>query len=81
MRLFPKICPRRSWKCRPSESDGKTYHDRINQLKKKMIMDAVKQTQGKLHRSGEIRSASIPTICIRLIRNLDIKGEIRGDIE
>jgi transcriptional regulator with GAF, ATPase, and Fis domain len=61
-------------------SDGQSYHDRINDLKKKMILDAVKLNKGNYTEAARALGVH-PNYLHRLIRNLEIKGEIRGDSE
>jgi len=61
-------------------SNGQSYHDRINDLKKKMILDAVKQHKGNYTEAARALGVH-PNYLHRLIRNLEIKGEIRGDNE
>jgi transcriptional regulator with GAF, ATPase, and Fis domain len=62
------------------EEGGRTYHDKINQLKKKMILDAVKQHKGNYTEAARTLGVH-PNYLHRLIRNLEIKSELRGDGE
>jgi len=64
----------------PPEGAGIKYHDRINQLKKKMIADAVKQTKGSYTEAAKILGVH-PNYLHRLIRNLNIKSELKKENE
>ncbi len=57
---------------------GKTYHDKINQLKKMMILDAVKENKGNYTEAARALGVH-PNYLHRLIRNLDIKEELRKE--
>jgi transcriptional regulator with GAF, ATPase, and Fis domain len=59
----------------PVESCSGKYHDRINDLKKRMILDAVKQTKGSYTEAAKLLGVH-PNYLHRLIRNLDIKSEL-----
>ncbi len=61
-------------------SNGQSYHDRINDLKKKMILDAVKHNKGNYTEAARALGVH-PNYLHRLIRNLEIKGELRRDSE
>ncbi len=61
----------------PETSTGK-YHDQINDLKKRMIADAVKQTRGNYTEAAKVLGVH-PNYLHRLIRNLDIKSELKRE--
>ncbi len=63
----------------PVESSEK-YHDQINHLKKRMIADAVKQSKGSYTEAAKLLGVH-PNYLHRLIRNLDIKSELKKDNE
>jgi transcriptional regulator with GAF, ATPase, and Fis domain len=65
---------------RPAEPSDAKYHDRINQLKKQMIADAVKQSKGNYTEAAKILGVH-PNYLHRLIRNLNIKGDLKRDSE
>ncbi len=62
------------------EEGSQTYHDRINQLKKKMILEAVKQNKGNYTEAAKALGVH-PNYLHRLIRNLEIKSDLRRDTE
>jgi two-component system response regulator HydG len=64
----------------PEDSSSMKYHDRINQLKKKMISDAVKQAKGSYTEAAKLLGVH-PNYLHRLIRNLNIKSELRKENE
>ena len=72
------ICPRLCWKCSLSRTAARRYHDQINQLKKQMIVDAVKQCKGNYTEAAKLLGVH-PNYLHRLIRNLNIKGELKGE--
>jgi DNA-binding NtrC family response regulator len=65
---------------RPAEPSDAKYHDRINQLKKQMIADAVKQSKGSYTEAAKLLGVH-PNYLHRLIRNLNIKGDLKRDSE
>ena len=62
----------------PSEPGAVKYHDRVNQLKKRLIIDAVAQTKGSYTEAAKLLGLH-PNYLHRLIRNLDIKAELKED--
>jgi DNA-binding NtrC family response regulator len=62
----------------PVERSGVKYHDRINHLKKQLIVDAVAQTKGNYTEAAKLLGLH-PNYLHRLIRNLDIKEEVQGE--
>jgi transcriptional regulator with GAF, ATPase, and Fis domain len=64
----------------PGQPDGLKYHDRVNQLKKQMIMDAVTQTKGNYTEAARLLGLH-PNYLHRLIRNLDLKSELKRESE
>ena len=74
--IVPEDLPDTLLEVQLSETDSDSYHDRLNQLKKKMILDAVKQNKGNYTEAAKALGVH-PNYLHRLIRNLDIKGEIR----
>jgi Nif-specific regulatory protein len=61
-------------------SSSLKYHDRINQLKKRMIADAVKQSKGSYTEAAKLLGVH-PNYLHRLIRNLNIKSELKKENE
>ncbi len=76
--IVPDDLPEALLEVRPAESSSAKYHDRINQLKKRMITDAVRQTKGSYTEAAKLLGVH-PNYLHRLIRNLDIKSELRKD--
>jgi Nif-specific regulatory protein len=60
--------------------DSMKYHDRLNQLKKQMIMDAVAQKKGNYTEAARLLGLH-PNYLHRLIRNLDLKPDLKKDSE
>jgi DNA-binding NtrC family response regulator len=61
----------------PAERSGVHYHARVNQLKRQLIIDAVAQTRGNYTEAAKLLGLH-PNYLHRLIRNLDVKGELNG---
>jgi two-component system, NtrC family, response regulator HydG len=59
-----------------AQQDSVKYHDRLNQLKKQMIMEAVAQTNGNYTEAAKLLGLH-PNYLHRLIRNLDLKSEVK----
>ena len=64
----------------PLQPEGNSYHDKINHLKKQMIVDAVRQAKGNYTEAARTLGVH-PNYLHRLIRNLDIKAELRREAE
>ena len=64
----------------PAESNGAQYHDRINNLKKRMILDAVKQSKGSYTEAAKLLGVHANYLH-RLIKNLGIKAELKRENE
>ena len=58
------------------QQDSMKYHDRLNQLKKQMIMDAVTQKKGNYTEAARLLGLH-PNYLHRLIRSLDLKPELK----
>ncbi len=63
---------------RSAQQDSVKYHDRLNQLKKQMIVDALEQTKGNYTEAAKLLGLH-PNYLHRLIRNLDLKSELKRD--
>ena len=61
-----------------TEHDSVKYHDRVNQLKKQLIVDAVTQKKGNYTEAAKLLGLH-PNYLHRLIRNLDLKSELKRD--
>jgi len=59
-----------------AQRDSIKYHDRLNHLKKQMIMDAVTQKKGNYTDAAKLLGLH-PNYLHRLIRNLDLKTELK----
>lgn len=78
--IVPDDLPDALLEVQPAEACSGKYHDRINDLKKRMIVDAVKQTKGSYTEAAKLLGVH-PNYLHRLIRNLDIKSELRKENE
>ena len=58
--------------------DSVKYHDRLNQLKKEMIVDAVTEKKGNYTEAAKLLGLH-PNYLHRLIRNLDLKSELKHE--
>ena len=76
--ILPDDLPAALLEVQPVEQSGVKYHDRINHLKKQLIVDAVAQTKGNYTEAAKLLGLH-PNYLHRLIRNLDIKGEVQGE--
>ncbi len=73
--IVPEDLPDALLEVQPAEACSGKYHDRINELKKRMIADAVKQTKGSYTEAAKLLGVH-PNYLHRLIRNLNIKSEL-----
>ena len=78
--ITPDDLPDALLEVQPAEASSGKYHDRINELKKRMILDAVKQARGSYTEAAKLLGVH-PNYLHRLIRNLNIKAELRKDNE
>ena len=76
--IVPDDLPEVLLEVRPAEKSSSKYHDRLNQLKKQMIADTVRQTKGNYTEAARLLGVH-PNYLHRLIRNLNIKGELKRD--
>jgi len=76
--ILPDDLPEALLEVQPAEDSGAKYHDQINRLKKRMIADAVKQCKGNYTEAARALGVH-PNYLHRLIRNLDIKSDLRKD--
>jgi DNA-binding NtrC family response regulator len=76
--ILPDDLPAALLEVQPVERSAVKYHDRINQLKKQLIIDAVAQAKENYTEAANLLGLH-PNYLHRLIRNLDIKGELKGD--
>ena len=76
--IEPEDLPDALLEVQPSESSSVKYHDRINDLKKRMIADAVKQARGSYTEAAKLLGLH-PNYLHRLIRNLNIKGDLKKE--
>jgi Nif-specific regulatory protein len=76
--ILPDDLPAALLEVQPAGRRGVKYHDRINHLKKQLIVDAVAQTKGSYTEAAKLLGLH-PNYLHRLIRNLDIKGEVQGE--
>jgi Nif-specific regulatory protein len=75
--ILPDDLPAALLEVQPVERSGVKYHDRINHLKKQLIIDAAAQTKGNYTEAAKLLGLH-PNYLHRLIRNLDLKGELNG---
>jgi Nif-specific regulatory protein len=78
--IVPDDLPEALLEVKPVERSGAKYHDKLNELKKQMIADAVKQTKGNYTEAAKQLGVH-PNYLHRLIRNLNIKGDLRRENE
>ncbi len=78
--IVPEDLPEALLEVQPAENSSRKYYDRINQLKKQMIADAVKQTKGNYTDAAKLLGVH-PNYLHRLIRNLNLKPELKKDSE
>ena len=76
--IVPDDLPEALLEIQPAESSSVKYHDQINYLKKRMIADAVKQSKGSYTEAARLLGVH-PNYLHRLIRNLDIKSELKKE--
>jgi transcriptional regulator with GAF, ATPase, and Fis domain len=76
--IVPDDLPEALLEARPTEKSSAKYHDRLNHLKKQMIADAVRQTKGNYTEAAKMLGVH-PNYLHRLIRNLNIKGELKRE--
>ena len=76
--IVPDDLPEAVLEIKPVERSGAKYHDKLNQLKKQMIADAVKQTKGNYTEAAKLLGVH-PNYLHRLIRNLNIKRELKRE--
>jgi transcriptional regulator with GAF, ATPase, and Fis domain len=58
------------------QQDSMKYHDRLNRLKKQMIVEAVTQTRGNYTEAAKLLGLH-PNYLHRLIRSLDLKPDLK----
>jgi transcriptional regulator with GAF, ATPase, and Fis domain len=78
--IVPDDLPEALLEVQPAESTSAKYHDQINYLKKRMIAEAVKQCRGNYTEAAKHLGVH-PNYLHRLIRNLDIKSELKKEQE
>jgi len=78
--IVPDDLPEALLEVQPTAASGVKYHDRINDLKKRIIVEAVKQSKGSYTEAAKLLGVH-PNYLHRLIRNLNIKGELKKDNE
>jgi Nif-specific regulatory protein len=61
-----------------TQRDSMKYHDRVNQLKKQLIVDAMAQKKGNYTEAAKLLGLH-PNYLHRLIRNLDLRSEVKRD--
>ncbi len=76
--IVPEDLPQALLEVQPAVQRTETYQDRINQLKRQMILDAVAQTKGNYTEAAKMLGLH-PNYLHRLIRNLDLKAELKGE--
>ena len=76
--IVPDDLPEALLEVQPAERSSAKYHDQLNQLKKQMIADAVKQSKGNYTEAAKALGVH-PNYLHRLIRNLNIKGDLKRE--
>jgi transcriptional regulator with GAF, ATPase, and Fis domain len=60
------------------QHDSLKYHDRVNQLKKQLIVDAMAQKKGSYTEAAKLLGLH-PNYLHRLIRNMDLRSEVKRE--
>ena len=76
--IVPDDLPEALREAQSVPGDSAQYHGRINQLKKQMIIDAVAKAKGNYTEAAKALGVH-PNYLHRLIRNLNIKAEVKGE--
>ncbi|MDR3748062.1 MAG: sigma 54-interacting transcriptional regulator [Acidobacteriota bacterium] len=76
--ILPEDLPVALLEVPTQERSNGDYHEQINQLKKQLIIDAVAKTQGNYTEAAKSLGLH-PNYLHRLIKNLDIKAELKGE--
>jgi len=61
-----------------TERDSMKYHDRVNELKRQLIVDAMAQTKGSYTEAAKLLGLH-PNYLHRLIRNMDLRSEVKRE--
>ena len=75
-KFAPKTCPSHCWKGKPTSRHGTKYHSAISELKKRLIRDALAEANGNYTEAAKALGVH-PNYLHRLIRNLEMKAELR----
>jgi two-component system, NtrC family, response regulator HydG len=75
--IVPDDLPESVREAQPTEHSGSKYHDRINQLKKQLIVQAVTQSKGNYTEAARLLGLH-RNYLHRLIRNLNLRTELKG---
>ena len=78
--IVPEDLPEALLEVELAESNAAKYHDHVRQAKKRSILDAVKAAKGNYTEAAKILGVH-PNYLHRLIRNLDIKSELKKEAE
>jgi transcriptional regulator with GAF, ATPase, and Fis domain len=78
--IEPEDLPDVLLEAQPVGNSSVKYHDQINELKKRMIADAVKQSKGNYTEAAKLLGVH-PNYLHRLIRNLNIKADLKKEAE
>lgn len=72
--MVPEDLPEALLELPPADGSSSKYHNQLNDLKRRMIMEAMKQSNGKYTEAAKILGLNA-NYMHRLIRNLQIKSE------
>jgi transcriptional regulator with GAF, ATPase, and Fis domain len=61
-----------------AQHDSLKYHDRVNQLKKQLIVDAMTEKKGNYSEAAKLLGLH-PNYLHRLIRNMDLRSEVKRE--
>ena len=78
--IVPDDLPDALLEVTPAPRHSRKYHDRINELKKNMILEAVREAKGSYTEAAKLLGVH-PNYLHRLIRNLNIKSELKKENE
>ena len=79
--VLPEDLPETVLETRPAEEVSVGgYHEAVNETKKRLILDAVEEAQGRFTEAAKALGLH-PNYLHRLIRNLDLRAEINSRVE
>ena len=77
--ILPEDLPEALLEWHSSAQSGAKYYDSINQLKRKLILDAIQEANGKYPQAAKLLGIH-PNYLHRLVRNLDVASDAPKDV-